>query len=69
MRLRELASFFERRQFRFQLDALMVVEIDILINEQSSFVDRFGFAAMDTSCFQNAKEVFRHCIIVAVSTP
>ena len=47
----------------------MVIEVDVILNQESSLVDCLGFTPADTFCLQYTKEVFSHCVIIAISSP
>ena len=65
-KLTELTSFFKRCQFCFELNALVIVKMNVLINEGASFVKRRKFMAIDTLYFQDAEEVFSHSVVVQI---
>ena len=68
-RLNRLASFFNRRQFCFELDSFMVVKMDVVINQRIGCSKILDFLAVDTLGFQDAKEIFSHSVVEAISTP
>ena len=53
-----LTSLFEWRQFCFELNSLVVVEIDKIVNEATSLLEGSDLRPMDTLRFENGKEVF-----------
>lgn len=53
-----LTSFFQRRQFCFSLDALVVVEVDVIINGLSCLCKRGKLYPVDAFRFKNREEVF-----------
>ena len=48
-----LTSLFERRQFCFELNPLVVVEIDKVVNEATGSLEGSDLRAMDTLRFEN----------------
>lgn len=59
----------KRRLSSFELDALMVVEVDIAVNPLVGFRESRRFAAVNALCFKNGEEIFRHGIIIWVAFP
>ena len=47
----------------------MIVEIDEIVNEIIRFLKRLWLMAVDTLRFENGEEVFRHSVVIAISTP
>ena len=62
----ELAPQFQRCQFCFGLNALVVVEEDVVVNERASFFKGGNLLAVDTFCFENREEVFSQSIVVRI---
>ena len=62
----KLASFFERSQFCFCLDPLVVVETDKLSNEEASLLKSFQFYTVNALSFENREKIFRHCVVIRV---
>ena len=62
-----LAPQFQRRQFCFGLDALVVVEINVIINEFSRFSKSGNLCAVNTLGFENGKEIFSQSIVVRIT--
>ena len=59
----------KRSQSCFQLNALMVVEVDVIVNHFIGLYERLWLVPVDTFCFQDAKEIFSQRIVIAISTP
>ena len=59
---------FKWRHSSFQLDALMVVEINEIVNELVSLLESLDFWAVDTLCFEDREEILGHGIIIAISS-
>ena len=57
----------QRRHSSFILDALMVVEVDVFVDEIIGFIECFWFMSVNTLCFQDRKEVFCHCIVIGIA--
>ncbi len=47
----------------------MVVEIDKIINQFSGLLKGLDLLAVDALCFEDREEIFRHGVVIAVSTP
>lgn len=62
-------SFFKRRQFCFELNTLIIVEINEIVNEQLCLLNGIGSMPAQAFGFQYSKEVFSHSIIITVSPP
>ena len=63
----ELAPQFQRCQFCFCLDALVIVEEDVVIDERASILKGWNLHTVDAFCFKNRKEVFSQSIVVRIS--
>lgn len=57
----------KRRHSSFQLDALVVVEINEIINEFSGLLKILDLLAVNTLGLENGEEVFHHGVVIAVS--
>ena len=57
----------QRRLSSFELDAFMVVEVDIAVNHLVGFRESSWFVAVNALCFKDGKEIFRHCVVIWVS--
>ena len=53
MELRSLTPFFEWCQARFHLDALIIVEVNIFINELSCLIKSFKLMPVNTFRFED----------------
>ena len=51
----------------FELDALMVVEVDITVNQFICFRKSSRFMSVNTLCFKDGEEVFCHGIVIRVT--
>lgn len=47
-----LTSFFNRSQFCFKLNPLVVVEMDVLTYEEASLLIGLEFSSINTFCFE-----------------
>lgn len=65
---KKLAPQFEWRQFCFRLDALMIVEENIIVNERSGLRESLNFGPVDALCFENGKEIFSQSIVIWIPT-
>jgi len=54
----ELASQFKRSQFCFKLNALVIVEVDIIIDQLPCFSECFDLRSVNTFCFEDREEIF-----------
>ena len=54
----ELTSLFERCQFCFELNAFIVVELNVCTYEEARLLIGADFRAVDTFGFKNRKEIF-----------
>ena len=59
----------QRCHFRFCLDALVIIEVNIPVNQFIRFLDRLWFVAVDALRFQNREEIFCHGIVIRISFP
>ena len=57
----------QRRHSCFALDALVIVKMDVAVNHLVRFQKGSRFVAVNAFCFENGKEIFRHCVVVRVS--
>ena len=64
----ELASQFKRSQFCFELYALMIVEIDVIINELFCFRKSLNLCSVNTLCFEDREEIFCQSVIIGIPT-
>ena len=62
-----LAPQFQRRQFCFSLDALVVIEINIVVDQYIGLLKGGSLMSVNTLGFENGKEVFCHCVVIAIS--
>ena len=47
----------------------MIVKADIAVNHFVCFNEGSRFVTVDTFCFEDGKEIFRHSIIIRISFP
>ena len=59
----KLTSFLVRCQFCFQLNALIIVEVNVLIKEEASLLLGRRCVAMKPLGFERAEEIFSASII------
>lgn len=59
----------QRCHSRFYLDALVIIEVNIPVNQFIRFLDRPWFVAVDALRFQNREEIFCHGIVIRISFP
>ena len=59
----------KRSQSCFQLNALMVVEVDVIVNHFIGLFKSLRLVSIDALGFQDAKEIFSQRIVIAISTP
>ena len=57
----------QRRHSSFILDALMVVEMKVSVNQIIRFLECLRFVSVDALRFQNGKEMFCHCVVIKVT--
>ena len=57
----------QRRHSSFILNALMVVEVNVSINQIIGFSECLWLVPVDTLCFQNGEEIFCHCIVIWIA--
>ena len=57
----------ERSQASLCLEPLVVIEVNVFVNQVIGLLKCFELLAVDTFGFQNAKEIFCHCIVIAIS--
>ena len=53
------ASQFKRSQFCFELNALMIVKVDVIINELPCFGKCLYLRSVNAFGFEDRKEIFR----------
>lgn len=58
----------KRRLSRFQLDTLVVIEINKIVNQFFGLLKRPDFLPVYTLGFEDREEIFCHSDIIAVST-
>ena len=58
----------KRRLSRFQLDALVVIEINKIVNQFFGLLKSPDFLPVNTLSLKDREEIFCHSIIIAVST-
>ena len=58
----------ERRHSSFELDALVIVEMDVIINQYSGFVKGGWMMPVDAFCLKNREEILCHSIVIAISS-
>ena len=46
----------------------MVIEMDILVDQIVGLLKCLELLAVDAFCFQNTKEIFRHCVVIRIPT-
>ena len=59
----KLTSFFIRCQFCFQLNALVIVEVNVLIKEEARLLLGGRFVVVKPLGFEGAKEIFGTSIV------
>ena len=59
----------QRCHSRFCLDALVIIEVNIPVNQFIRFLDRLWFVAVDALRFLNREEIFCHGIVIRISFP
>ena len=57
----------ERRHSSFSLDTLVVIEIDIIVNQHSGFINSNRKVSVDTFGLEDREEIFCHSVVIAVS--
>ena len=57
----------ERRHASFYLDALVIVEMDVSINQRIGLVEGVGFVPVNTFGFEDGEEIFCHCVIIRIA--
>ena len=57
----------QRRHSSFILDALMVVEVNVSIDQIIRFPESLWLVSVDTLCFQDGEEIFCHCVVIRVT--
>ena len=57
----------QRRNSSFYLDALVVIEMNVAVNQIICFVECLRLVTVDTLCFQDRKEVFCHGIVIGIA--
>ena len=65
---KELTSLFEGSQFCFKLNTLMIVEIDVSVDEKTSFIKSLKFYTVNAFCFENREEIFSQSIVIWITT-
>lgn len=56
----------ERRHASFLLDALMVVEMDVSVDQIISFAKGSRFVPVEAFRFEDGEEVFSHRIVIRI---
>ena len=56
----------QRRHSSFVLDALMVVKVDVSVDHFISLGKSGRFVPVNTFCFEDREEIFRHGIVIWV---
>ena len=56
----------QRRHSSFILDALMVVEVNVSVDQIIGFFHCLGFVPVDALCFQDREEIVSHRIVIRV---
>ncbi len=56
----------KRRLSSFELDALVVVEVDIAVNHLICFCEGGRFVPVNALCFEDGEEIFCHRIVIRV---
>lgn len=64
---KELTSHFEGSQFCFKLNTLMIVEIDVSVDEKTSFIKSLKFNAVNAFGFEDREKIFSQSIVIRVS--
>src|SRR5699024_3010545 len=57
----------ERSQASLCLEALVVVEVDVLVDQIVGLLKCLELLAVDAFCFQDTEKIFGHCVVIAVS--
>ena len=57
----------KRRLSSFQLDALVVIEINRIVDQFSGLLKRPDFLQVNAISFEDREEIFSHSVIIAVS--
>ena len=57
----------QRRHSSFCLDALVIIEVNISVNQIICFLECPGLVPVDTFSFQDGEKVFCHCIIIRIA--
>ena len=57
----------QRRLSSFELDALMVVEVDIAVDHFVCFRKSSRFVSVDTLSLEDGEEIFRHGVVIWVT--
>ena len=57
----------QRYHSRFCLDAFVVIEVNIPVDQFVRFLERLWLVAVDALCFQNREEIFCHGIVIRIS--
>src|SRR5699024_261769 len=57
----------ERSQASLCLEALVVIEVDVLVDQIVGLLKCLELLAVDAFCFQDTEKIFGHCVVIAVS--
>ena len=58
----------ERRQASLCLEPLVVIEVNVLVDQIVRLLKRPDLLSVDAFGFEYTKEIFRHCIVITVSS-
>ena len=56
----------QRCHSSFILNALMVIEVNVSVNQIVGFLEGLWLVSVDTLCFQDGEEIFCHCIVIRI---
>ena len=59
----------QRRHSCFILDALMIIEVNVPVDQVVRVTDRLRFVPVDTLRFQNGEEILCHCVVIRITFP
>ena len=59
----------QRRHSCFILDALVVIEVDVPVDQIVGFTNHLRLVPVDALRFQNREEIFGHCVVIRVALP
>lgn len=59
----------KRSQSCFQLNALVVVEVNVVVDHFIGLIKSLRLVSVYALSFQDAEEIFSQCIVIAISAP